>query len=596
MSLAKAKLAPNDPPLRRRGDRYDPRLAPIGMLSRIIGDAGLIVGAVVFSQFVLAMFAGGERSSWVTALDSLASYGALLGSALILCVMAVNVASGVYGRQRSLPLYRKIGMLALSTLTGVAIGALLLSSPLTGAAVPTNSLLAAGILTVLMLPASRWWSWAYRLDVKGAEYRQDLALRRRAADKLLAAGVDDSKTGTVLVIGGAGYIGSALLPHLLASHDKVKILDVFMYGRETIAPYLDDPKLEIIEADYRKIEQLVSAMQGVDTIIHLGGLVGDPACAWNEALTVEVNLTFTRVIAEIAKASGIKRFVFASTCSVYGASDEVLDEESPLNPVSLYARSKIGSERVLQRLMSKEFAVTILRFGTIYGFSGRTRFDLVVNLLTAKAHVDGVITVFGGDQWRPFVHVADAAKAVAAVVNAPTPLVAGQIFNVGSEDQNATLGDVGRLVNKAVPSATYLDSGLDGDRRNYRVSFYRIRDVLGFKPDWTLEEGINQVLDALRTGKVTDYRDPRYSNVASLKELTDQTYFSTAVDDARALIYAGEDAYSADSAMKVSPPAAPSAAAPSAAYAAPQSVKSTPVPRPREDEPRVRVSGGGGGK
>lgn len=585
MSLANAKTVPADPPLRRRGDRYDPRLAPIGMLSRVVGDAGLIAGAVVLSQFGLAVLLFGSQGSWAAAVESLTAYGGLLGSTLILCVMAVNVMAGVYGRQRSLPLTQKVGMLALSTVTGVAIAALLLRSPLTGSAVPVNGLLAAGLLTVLVLPASRWWSWAYRLDVKGAEYRQDLAFRRRSAEKLLVAGVDDSKTGTVLVIGGAGYIGSALLPHLLDTHDKVKILDVFMYGKDTIAPYLDHPKLEIIEADYRKLEQLVSAMQDVDTIVHLGGLVGDPACAWNEALTVEVNLTFTRVIAEVAKASGIKRFVFASTCSVYGASDEVLDEESPLNPVSLYARSKIGSERVLQRLMSPEFAVTILRFGTIYGFSGRTRFDLVVNLLTAKAHVDGVITVFGGDQWRPFVHVQDAAKAVASVVNAPAPLVAGQVFNVGSEDQNATLGDVGRLVNKAVPSATYLDSGMDGDRRNYRVSFYRIRDVLGFKPDWTLEQGIRQVLDALRSSKVSDYRDPRYSNVASLKELTDQTYFSTAVDDARALIYAGEDEYSDTATAQVSGPVhiAPSSPA----------TKLTPVPRARREGDRVSVGGGG---
>jgi len=494
----------------------------------------------------------------------------------------VNALVGVYGHQRTLPLSKKIGMLALSTGAGLLFASGILIAPIMTFEVPAANVIVAGILAILAIPASRWWSWAYRLDVKGAEYKADLTMRRRSADKLLADGVDDSKTGTVLVIGGAGYIGSALLPHLLASHDKVKVLDVFMYGKETIAPYLDDPRLEIIETDYRKIEKLVSAMQGVDTIIHLGGLVGDPACAWNEALTVEVNLTFTRVIAEIAKASGIKRFVFASTCSVYGASDEMLDEESALNPVSLYARSKIGSERVLQRMMTPEFAVTILRFGTIYGFSGRTRFDLVVNLLTAKAHFDGVITVFGGDQWRPFVHVEDAAKAVATVVNAPIPLVAGQTFNVGSEDQNATLGDVGKMVNRLVPTATYLDSGQDGDRRNYRVSFYRIRETLGFKPDWTLEAGIKQVLEALRAGKVEDYRDPRYSNVASLKELTDQTYFSTAVDDARALIYAGDEEYREDIAPVVMPvPAAPRTRTASATGAA--------TGQPARDEDRVRV-------
>lgn len=539
MSATATKTVTPDPPLRRRGDRYNPRLAPIGALSRISGDAGLTLAAAVASQALLAVLPSGLVGT--LSLD----FNAALIIALVLApvVITVNSVSGVYGHQRSLPVGQKVSRLALSTLAGAILATGALLAPVLNFGLPVTSVVAAAVLTVIALPLSRWWSWAYRLDVKGAEYRNDLALRRRSADELLASGVDDSMTGTVLVIGGAGYIGSALLPHLLASHDKVKVLDVFMYGTETIAPYLDHPKLEIIEADYRQLEQLVSAMQGVDTIIHLGGLVGDPACAWNEALTVEVNLTFTRVIAEIAKASGIKRFVFASTCSVYGASDEILDEESPLNPVSLYARSKIGSERVLRRLMTPEFAVTILRFGTIYGFSGRTRFDLVINLLTAKAFFDGVITVFGGEQWRPFVHVEDAAKAVALVVNAPAPLVAGQTFNVGSEDQNATLGDVGRIVNKAVPTASYLDSGLDGDRRNYKVSFFRIREALGFKPEWTIEEGVAQVLDALKAGKVKDYRDARYSNVASLRELTDRNFLSTAEDYARALIYSGDEEY-----------------------------------------------------
>lgn len=544
MRAAITKAVNNDPPLRRRGDRYDPRLAPVGVLSRIVGDAGLIVTAVVVSQILLAFFTAVPRNSWiVVGIESLTNSGPLLAGTLLLFVLAANTLMGVYGHQRTFALAEKLLWLGLSTLIGVVAAGVILFLTLGVHALSISSVLAAGLLTLIILPAARWWSWAYRLDIKGAEYRYDLAVRRRAAEKLLAAGGDDSTTGTVLVIGGAGYIGSALLPRLFDTHDKVKVLDVLMYGKETIAPYLDHPKLEIIKADYRQLDQLVTAMQGVDTIVHLGGLVGDPACAWNESLTVEVNLTYTRVIAEIAKASGIKRFVFASTCSVYGASDEILDEESGLHPVSLYARSKIGSERALQRLMSPEFAVTILRFGTIYGFSGRTRFDLVVNLLTAKAYFDGVITVFGGSQWRPFVHVEDAAKAIEKVVNAPVPLVAGQTFNVGSEEQNATLGDVGRLVNRLVPTATYLDSGIDGDRRNYRVSFYKIREELGFKPDWTLEAGINQVLDALKAGKVTDYRDPRYSNVASLKELTDRTFLSTAADDARELIYAGDEEY-----------------------------------------------------
>ena len=158
----------------------------------------------------------------------------------------------------------------------------------------------------------------------------------------------------------------------------------------------------------------------------------------------------------------------------------------------------------------------MLRFGTIYGLSGRLRFDLVVNLLSAKAVTEGKITVFGGDQWRPFVHVDDAARAVQMVLDAPTDAVRNEIFNVGSDQQNATLGDVGRLVQKHVPEAEYVDSGHDGDRRNYRVDFTKIRDRLLFTPEWTLDSGVQQVVDAVREGKVHDYRDPMYSNVRFL--------------------------------------------------------------------------------
>ncbi len=226
-------------------------------------------------------------------------------------------------------------------------------------------------------------------------------------------------TKHVLVIGGGGYIGSALLPKLLDSGYHVRLLDLLLFGTEPIADVLDHPNLEIVQADFRQVDEVVAAVRGMDTLIHLGAIVGDPACALDEELTIEVNLMATRMIAEVAKGSGVKRFIFASTCSVYGASDEILDERSALNPVSLYARSKIASEKVLRKMADDRFAPVILRFGTIYGLSGRTRFDLVVNLLAAKALIDKQITVFDGDQWRPFVHVDDAAQAVFKVLEAP---------------------------------------------------------------------------------------------------------------------------------------------------------------------------------
>lgn len=325
---------------------------------------------------------------------------------------------------------------------------------------------------------------------------------------------------TVLVIGGAGYIGSALLPKLLARGHRVRLLDRFFYGFEPVRNILNHRNLEIIRADFRRVEKLVECMEGVDAVIHLGAIVGDPACALDHDLTIEVNLMATRTIAEVAKGYGIRRFIFASTCSVYGAStdDELLTEESLLNPVSLYAITKLASEKVLMNLAGANFSPTCLRFSTIYGLSGRTRFDLVVNLLTAKGVMDGEITIEGGDQWRPFLHVDDAALALLHTLESPLPQIHQQVFNVGSDEQNYTIQQIGEIIKKMVPSAKLLNLGLDGDRRNYRADFKKIRKQLGFVPQWSVAEGIGQVIDVIRSGQVEDYRAAKYSNVKFLTE------------------------------------------------------------------------------
>jgi nucleoside-diphosphate-sugar epimerase len=290
------------------------------------------------------------------------------------------------------------------------------------------------------------------------------------------------------------------------------------YGEATLSRVAGHPNLTIIREDFRHIEVLTRAVSGVGSVIHLGGLVGDPACAVDTDLTVDVNVTATKVIGEIAKARGVRRFIFASSCSVYGACDEIVDEESHFNPQSLYARSKVASEAVLGALNSRDFAVTCLRFATIYGISGRTRFDLVVNLLCAKAVRDRMITVYGADQWRPFVHVADVAQAITMTLRAPTDLVAGEAFNVGSDAQNYTLGDVAELINRQVPDAEITCDDTFVDKRNYRVCFAKIRSRLGFEPAWTIERGIAQVVALVRSNEVGHYSLPTYSNVLYLKE------------------------------------------------------------------------------
>ena len=291
-----------------------------------------------------------------------------------------------------------------------------------------------------------------------------------------------------------------------------------IYGTDPIDKWLDHPHLEILQADFRQIDKVVEAMRDVDAVIHLGGIVGDPACALDEALSIDINLMATRMIAEVAKGSGVGDFIFASTCSVYGASDQMLDERSELKPVSLYARSKIASEKVLQHMADDQFAPVILRFGTIYGLSGRTRFDLVINLLTAKALVESEITVFGGDQWRPFLHVDDAARAVMLVLSAPLQVVRNQIFNIGSNDQNYTIRQIGELIQGHIPGAIMINRDDEVDTRNYWVNFNKFRRTLGFSAKWTIDEGVEQVIQAIRSGKVSDYKDARYSNVKYLTE------------------------------------------------------------------------------
>jgi len=323
---------------------------------------------------------------------------------------------------------------------------------------------------------------------------------------------------TVLVIGGAGYIGSSLVGKLLKLGLQVRVLDAMHFGEQSLSAFSENPNLKLIREDFRCIEVLTRAMSGAGSVIHLGGLVGDPACAVDTDLTVDVNVTATKLVGQIAKACGVRRFIFASSCSVYGACDEVMDEQSHFNPQSLYARSKVASEAALETLKYDDFAVTRLRFATIYGISGRMRFDLVVNLLCAKAVHDRNITVYGPDQWRPFVHVEDVAQAIVMTLQAPIALVAGEAFNVGSDDQNYTLGRIAELIKRQVPEARITTDETFVDTRNYRVSFAKIRSRLGFEPAWSLERGIAQVIETVGSNRVGHYSQSAYSNVLFLKE------------------------------------------------------------------------------
>jgi nucleoside-diphosphate-sugar epimerase len=388
-------------------------------------------------------------------------------------------------------------IIIICSIAFMALG--VLSLLLSGIVLPRVAYLIGWIFVTLNLVLARiWFNYLRNLDATNTAH--------------------DSNSKTVLIIGGAGYIGSSLVERLLSAGYKIKVLDILMFGDNAIKRFVKNPNLELIKGDLRSVKDIVNAIKGVKSVVHLGGLVGDPACAIDHKLTIEINLISTRMIVEIAKSNNIKKFIFASTCSVYGESNEYLNENSKLNPISLYAKSKIASEKILLSLAADSFAPTILRFGTIYGMSGRTRFDLVVNLLTAKAYYDKKITLYGGDQWRPFVHVQDAAEAVFLTLESDLKHVGNQTFNVGSNEQNNTLLEVGKLIQEQVSNAKIIDSGAGDDRRNYIVKFDKIAKVLNFSPNWTLQKGIKQIIHQLTADKVTDYNDIYYSNYKMLNE------------------------------------------------------------------------------
>jgi len=467
----------------------------LGTVLRITADIGSIWIAFLFGWLVI----DGNDLAALIARDS-AGIIPLIGLISLLAITAY-IAVGLYTCTRSCDLLTKVYRIAVANLTLLVI----IGATLSISEAPTGlgfGVLATTIVgSIVPLTLARVGSAVLRME----DWRGDGPQEEATENK-------------VLVIGGAGYIGSALVEKLLNLGLQVSVLDAMHYGEETLCRVAGHPNLTIIREDFRHIEALTRAVSGVGTVIHLGGLVGDPACAVDTELTVDVNVTATKVIGEIAKARGVRRFIFASSCSVYGACDEVVNEDAHFNPQSLYARSKVASEAVLEGLNDRDFAVTCLRFATIYGISGRTRFDLVVNLLCAKAVRDRAITVYGADQWRPFVHVEDVALAITMTLQAPIDLVAGEVFNVGSDAQNYTLGDVAELINRQAPEAEIMSDETFLDRRNYRVSFEKIRARLGFEPAWTLERGIAQVIAIVRSNEVGHYSLPTYSNVLYLKE------------------------------------------------------------------------------
>jgi lipopolysaccharide/colanic/teichoic acid biosynthesis glycosyltransferase/nucleoside-diphosphate-sugar epimerase len=321
----------------------------------------------------------------------------------------------------------------------------------------------------------------------------------------------------VLVTGGAGYVGSHVVRKLLERGRRVRVLDTYLYGDHGLRHVLGHPNLELIEGDVRNLRTMTLAARGTHAVIALAALVGDPACEVDPDETMSINLEATRLLMEVCQTTKVQRLVFASSCSVYGANSElVLNEGSWLNPVSLYARTRIESEQMLLRRRDS-LSTVILRLATVFGWSTRMRLDLLVNTFTAHAFFNGKIRIFGGDQWRPNLHAQDAAEAFIQASEADDATVRGEIFNVGSNAENYTVRQIAEIVHKHVPKAALEIVESAADKRDYRVSFDKIRYVMGFTPRHTVEDGVRELLRAFKAGELTEPDGDRYSNYKFLR-------------------------------------------------------------------------------
>ena len=320
---------------------------------------------------------------------------------------------------------------------------------------------------------------------------------------------------TTLVTGGAGYIGRMVCEELLATGRTVRALDVLLHGQTEQMDALRDRGVEGVVGDVRDPEVRAKALAGVDEVVHLAAIVGDPACAIDPELSREVNVEATRALVADAREAGVGRFVFASTCSNYGRMADPtvpVDEDGELAPVSRYAEQKVAVERALLAGDLGTLRPTCVRFATIYGVAPRMRFDLTVNEFTRDLWAGRDLEVFGEQFWRPYVHVHDAARAVARVLDAPVDTVGGRVFNVGDTRENYRKLDLVDVVRRHTGAGSVTFVSRREDPRDYKVSFDRIRDELGFTPIMTVEDGVVELLAALSAGAFEDPFARSYRN------------------------------------------------------------------------------------
>jgi nucleoside-diphosphate-sugar epimerase len=326
----------------------------------------------------------------------------------------------------------------------------------------------------------------------------------------------DGTLPRTLVTGGAGYLGMLVVAELVAAGGRVRVLDALVHGQESLAAEMEHRGVDVIRGDLRDPASRRHALDGVHAVVHLAAIVGDPACARDPEESRAVNVAATRALVSDADRRGIQRLLFASTCSNYGRmSDPAVPvaEDGPLAPVSLYAEQKVAVERWLLSRPAGALTPTCLRFATIYGVAPRMRFDLTVNEFTRELWAGRTLEVFGEQFWRPYVHVRDAARAVRAVLAAPLDRVGGRVFNVGRTEENYRKADLVEIIQAQVHRGTVSFVRRDEDPRDYKVSFERITQDLGYRTSMTVPDGVAEILAALEDGQFGDPFDAAFRNV-----------------------------------------------------------------------------------
>jgi nucleoside-diphosphate-sugar epimerase len=331
---------------------------------------------------------------------------------------------------------------------------------------------------------------------------------------------------TVLVTGGAGYVGAVLVPKLLLRGYRVKVLDLFLFGDHVLADVASDPALHQIKGDIRDLAVLRRVLPGCDAVIHLACISNDPSFELNPQLSKTINYDAFEPVVTLCKRSRVQRFIYASTSSVYGVSDrENVTEDHPLVPLTDYNKYKGLCEPILLRHQSPEFTTVIIRPATVCGYSPRMRLDLSVNILTNHAVNKRKITIFGGAQKRPNIHVDDISDLYANLVALPTDRIAGKIFNAAS--QNHTIAELGAIVRTVVAREMpelrpiEMETTPTNDVRSYHVSSEKIRRELGFVPKRTVEDAVVDLCTAFRLGKIPNPLDDiRYYNVKTIQAST----------------------------------------------------------------------------